>query len=122
MVLKSKSEGIKTFWITNISNKNVSLSDLNLTVPARTSVNLLDPYHYYYTEAQLLQSAKNGSIFKKSDKIKVRKIPPNTIQSPIIDADPNAVLPERTKSIYEIEQKKYEELTFDDDIMAPEKG
>lgn len=59
---------------------NVCLRDLNLTVKAQSHANLLDEKHYNYTLEQLQKSAESGSIFRKSDKIKVRKIPPEYVQ------------------------------------------
>jgi len=101
----------KEYWVTNICNRNVSLSDLNLTIKAFTSVNLLDFKHYSYTLDELEKSRKTGSIFKKRDKIKVREVAPEIIKmdmSYIRDAK----IPTRQRSIYEINEKKYEELDF----------
>jgi leucyl-tRNA synthetase len=58
------------FWITNVSNMNVSLSDLGITVPAGRSWNLLDSKHFKFTLEQLEKSNTSGSIFKKRDKIR----------------------------------------------------
>jgi hypothetical protein len=55
---------------------NVCLSDLAITVPAYRHYNLLDDRHFSYNLEQLEKSAKDGSLFRKSDKIKVRKVPP----------------------------------------------
>jgi len=99
------------YWVTNICNRNVSLADLNLTIKAFTSVNLLDSKHYYYTLEQLEKSKKSGSIFKKRDKIKVREVAPEIIKMdmPYIR---DAIIPSRQRSIYEISEQKYEELDF----------
>lgn len=98
-----------TKWITNISNRNVTLSDLNISVPANSSVNLLDKKHYKLTEEQVNKSITNGSIFKKRDKIFIRKIPPQMIARAKIELFPD-IIPSRTTSIYEIKQEDYEEL------------
>lgn len=108
---------IKVFWITNFSDRNVSLADLNMTVPARSSVNLLDSKHYSFTEEQVLQSATSGSIFKKSHLISVRRVPPQMIPRAQIIIDPHSVLPARSASIYEIKRENYEELDFEDDTL-----
>lgn len=63
------------FWVTNISNKNVSLPDLAFTFPARRSVNLLNN-HFSFTKEQLETSLKAGSLSKRSDVLKIRKITP----------------------------------------------
>ena len=49
------------FWVTNISSTNVSLSDLALTIKARSTVNLLDEKHYNFTLEQLLKSKASVS-------------------------------------------------------------
>lgn len=115
----------KTFWITNISDRNVSLSDLAISVPAMSSVNLLDKRHYGLTEEQVKKSAISGSIYKKGDYriekgmpalIAVRKVPPNipNSQKPMpFCQDP---LPDRGKSILEIKHEEYEELKIDEEI------
>lgn len=109
----------KEFWITNSSNRNVSLSDLYLTVKAYTSVNLLDKKHYYYTWEQILKSVTQGSIFKKRDKIHVRKIPPKLEKKVMLVAS-NSFIPSREKSIFEIKEEKYEELEISDEDFAEE--
>lgn len=110
---------LKTFWITNFSNRNVTLSDLYISVPAMSSVNLLDRKHYSFTEEQVRKSAESGSIFKKRDKIAVRKVPPQMIPRAKIAIDPHAIIPSRTVSIYEIKQEHYEELNVgeDEDVL-----
>ena len=111
----------KTFWITNISNRNVTLADLNISVPRRSSINLLDARHYHFTEEQLEKSAKSGSIFKKSDKIKKRVVPPPIDDKKIIMVDNKAILPPRSTSIYEIKQEHHQELdVFDNELIAEE--
>lgn len=108
-----------TFWITNISSRNVSLADLNLTVKAFTSVNLLDNRHYYYTLEQLQKSAHDGSLAKKGKLIKIRKVEPEHIQVnvPFIQ---ETYIPSRQRSIYDIKEEKYEELNISDEEFANE--
>lgn len=109
----------KDYWVTNISNRNVSLADLSLTIKAYTSVNLLDPRHYYYTFQQLEQSRLNGSIAAKSDKIKVRENAPQFIKTnmPLIK---ETHIQSKTKSVYKINEEKYEELNVSDEQFAEE--
>lgn len=76
----SKKKKEPEFWVSNISDRNVSLSDLALVIRARTHVNLLDSRHYHFTQEQLQLSADSGSLFKKNNLLKVRKlIPPDPI-------------------------------------------
>lgn len=108
----------KEFWITNISNRNVTLSDLNLSVRAYSSVNLLDSKHYHYTEEQLNRSLESGSIFLKKNKIAKRIYAPQTIIKNNIEIDKQSVMPSQSNSIYEIKYEKYDELEVTDDEFA----
>jgi len=103
-----------SFWITNISNRNVSIADLNLTINAYCSVNLLDNKHYDYTLDQLNKSATSGSIAKKKHCLSIRKNEPELIkinvpllQETYISAQP--------RSILEIKDNKYDELKISDE-------
>lgn len=58
-------------WVKNTSKKNVSLRDLNITIPAGKSVNLLDNKHYNFTELQVQKSIESGSIYLKRNMIRV---------------------------------------------------
>lgn len=107
----------KTFWVTNYSNRNVTLSDLYISIGAGTSVNLLDKRHYSFTEEQLLKSQTSGSLFKKQHLVAVRKVPPQMIKKSDITYDPNAILPQRSVSTYEIKQQFYEELDMGDESL-----
>lgn len=98
------------FWVTNISSRNVTLSDLALNIRAFSTVNLMDKKHYKYTLEQLTKSEESGSIFAKSDRIKVRKIPPPRKSMNPIPFIQSSVIPDRTRSIYQVDEKEYEEL------------
>lgn len=110
----------KEFWIINISTRNVSLADLNITINSFNSVNLLSK-HYHLTLEQIESSVKSGSIFKKRDKIKIKgKAPIKEIAKPILE-DKNGVLPNtRTKSIVMTKHEHYEELELSDEQFAEE--
>ena len=97
------------FWVSNISNRNVTLSDLALNVPAFRTVNLLDKKHYKYTLEQLEKSRDSGSIYAKRDKIKVRQVAPEIIQ-PNMPFLKETYIPSRERSILEIKEQHYEEL------------
>jgi hypothetical protein len=110
---------VPSFWITNISERNVSLADLDLTIKALTSVNLLDAKHHTYTRDQLEKSAQSGSIFKKQRLLRVRQIAPilETINMPI---DRDAIIPSRQRSVLDIKENKYEELAITDEQFVEE--
>lgn len=101
------------FWATNVSNMNVSLSDLNLTIKSFSSVNLLDNKHYSFSKEQLIKSAENGSLFKKRNKIFIRKYSPEINKENILFTNTSGV-PSREKSIYIIKEEKYDELNLSD--------
>lgn len=109
-----------TFWVTNISKRNVSLTDLNYDIPALSSVNLLDSRHHYFTRAQLEASATSGSLFKKSDKIKIRKVPPQKARPVLVPFDRETVMEDRSRSAVKVEHIQYDELKISDDEFAKE--
>lgn len=107
------------FWLANISNMNVSLADLDLTVKAYSCINLLDSKHYYYTLEQLQKSAESGSIFKKRNKLVVRKIAPEIFQANIPMLS-ETFIPSRERSVLTIKEETYEELNLSDEQFAQE--
>lgn len=100
----------KTFWISNISNRNVSLSDLNLTIRAFSSVNLLDKKHYHLTEEQIEQSHLKGSLFAKKAILVKRLVAPGVQKDVMIEREINPSIPSRQRSTVEIKIEEYEEL------------
>lgn len=109
----------QSFWVTNTSNRNVSLADLNLTIRALTSVNLLDSRHYQYTLEQLQKSVDSGSLAAKRDKIVVRKNAP-IVEKKTLPFDRETFMPSRERSVFSIKEEYYEELTITDDQYAIE--
>jgi hypothetical protein len=116
MAIKKPDE---TFFVSNISDRNVSLTDLGLSIPARKIVNLLDKKHYYLTKEQLLKSAESGSLFLKRKILIVRKVPPLEIQQEIYPMS-ETIMPSRARSAVVVEDIKYEELSVSDDEFAQE--
>lgn len=80
-------------WITNISQKqDVVISDLRITLRSGQSVNLLAKKKngkpaFNITREQIDRSLSSGTLFKKSNVIKVRKVPPVVFNSRIDIAD-----------------------------------
>jgi len=109
-----KSTSNSTFWVTNRSNRNVTLSDLAINIKAFTSINLLDERYHHYTIQQLEASRLSGSIFKKRDKISVRDIPPPKAEKNSIAIVRDAIFPTKERSLFVITQTEYDELKFDD--------
>jgi hypothetical protein len=110
----------RQFWVTNMSTrKDIRLADLCLTVRRGTSVNLLDKRHYSYTLDQLLASKESGSIFKKSNVIKVRDVPP-VVLTKRLDIDKNRRVLTPIRNNVELETPYYEELDFEEETDAEE--
>ncbi len=110
-----------------MSPMNVTLADLALNIKAFSTVNLLDKKHYSYTLEQLLKSKASGSLFKKRDRISVREVAPPKKKPEVIPFIQSSVIPDRTRSIYQIDDKEYEELRMNqedqkkqDEIYAQE--
>ena len=116
-----KSEVNKEFWITNISKRDITLHVLGVVVRSRTSINLLDSRHYNITVEQVMTSAEKGSLFNKKKEVIIRKSPPtlDTLTFKIA-IDHNSIIPDRTRSIYEIKQEHYDELIVSDEQFADE--
>jgi hypothetical protein len=108
---------VDAFWITNISPMNVSLADLNLTIKAYSSVNLLDKKHYQYTRDQLRKSCDSGSVFKKRNKLVVRKVAPEIIKANVPLAQ-ETFIPSRERSLLSIKEEQYDELNVSDEEFA----
>jgi hypothetical protein len=103
------------FWVSNISPRNVTLSDLALNIKAFSTVNLLDSKHYKYTVEQLIKSKESGSIFKKRDKIVVRNLPPPNDDRNKIQIVFGSIIPDRARSLYNIKEEDYEELRLNEE-------
>ena len=111
-----------TFWVTNKSPRNVTLADLALNIKSFSTVNLLDKRHYNYTLEQLLKSKESGSLFLKKELVAVRETPPLGKKKEQMPIAREAFIPTRTRSIFEIQTKEYDELkiTGDDEKKQDE--
>lgn len=110
-----------TFWITNISERDVSLSDLNISIRAMTSVNLLDAHHYPHLTLEILQKSEQmGSLLKKKDKLKHRQVSPIIEKPKYIPIHLEAFIPSRQHSDLEIKYNTYDELNIvnDEEILS----
>lgn len=110
--MKTKEQ---TFWVTNVSPMNVTLADLALNIKAFSTVNLLDNRHYKYTLEELLKSKESGSLFKKRDRIIVRHVPPPDPEKNKVPVVYGAIIPDRTRSLFQIEEQEYDELKVSED-------
>jgi|SRR5271166_4379416 len=108
------------FWITNLSNRIISLGDLAVHIQPFTTINLLDPSYYHLTRAQVDASRANGSLFARRNVIVERKIAPSAAAPKYIPYDRNAIYPGRKISGVETETVTYEELNISDTTYAEE--
>jgi hypothetical protein len=119
--MKTPVQSTKEFWITNISNKAISLADLGICIYPMRSINLLDKNHYrHITEEQLTKSASSGSLFTKNKYVVVRKVAPGAPMKTIIPLQENAVFQTRQRSAIEFEKISYDELNISDEEYAEE--
>jgi hypothetical protein len=101
------------FWVSNVSDRNVTLTDLAINIRAYSTVNLLDSKHYSLTREQLEKSAGSGSLFLKRRLLKVRKNAPTIIKDDM-PVTHESFLPNRERSILNIKNTQYEELDIVD--------
>lgn len=119
--MKTPVQPTREFWITNISNKAISLADLGIHIYPMRSINLLDKNHYrHITEEQLIKSASSGSLFVKNKYVVVRKVAPGTPMKAYIPVQEDAVFPTRKRSSIDIEKITYDELNVSDEEYAEE--
>src|SRR5690348_12931845 len=112
-----KKQQKRELWITNISKQSINLSDLAINIKPFASINLLDEKHYYFTDEQIENSINSGSIFRRKDKISIRKLAPETMINPM-SINYNSSLPSRKRSSLEIKEEYYEELDLSDEEFA----
>lgn len=105
------------FWVTNFSQRNVSLADLGFTIHKGRSYNLLSS-HFPYTKEQLLLSAESGSLHKKSHMVRIVPGPPQQVVKKIYLSDQPIQI--RKRSAVKIEEVDYEELNVSDEQYAEE--
>lgn len=119
--MKNKRVKIKEFWVINTSKKNVMLSDLYLTIPAGKYYNLLDKKHFYYTEQQLDESLKSGSLYKKQKMIKKCEDKPQFDQfyHPQLQLSKQPMIT-RKRSAVKVKYEDYDELIVSDEKYANE--
>jgi hypothetical protein len=112
------------FWVSNLSDRNVSLRDLGLTIRSRSNVNLLDSRHYSLKKEQLELSAASGSLFAKSKILKVRQVAPEIlIKSGVsLSSMPRFIAQNTCRTGIIVEEQKFEELSIleSDEKMADE--
>jgi hypothetical protein len=108
------------FWATNVSQLNVSLRDLGITIPSKKSVNLLNSKHYSFNKEQLELSATLGSLFAKRDKILVRQTAPEASISTGIQVSkvPRFIAQNMARTKIIVEEVKYAELQISEEEFA----
>jgi hypothetical protein len=115
---------VEELWITNIStDKDVCLGDLRLTIKSGQSINLLatkknGQSKFLFSRKNIDDSISRGSIFKKRDVIKVRKVAPVIFETRLdLEAesiDRSAIVNFKRKSA-EIEVQEFPDLDMTED-------
>lgn len=118
MVIKTNEE----LWVTNISGtQDLSISDLRITIRHGSSINLLatnkrGKFLYNFTKQDIEKSLKDGSLFKKSNLLKVRRISPIVLNHRIDVANSGGRPSSRlNRKATEIETFEYPDLDFEED-------
>lgn len=102
----------------NISNRDVSLSDLNLTIRAKRTINLLDSKHYSFTFEQLQKSLESGSLFKKRHILKFLN---KKIEIPkLLSEKKDIIFPTKHRSTVVVNYYEYKEEENNDDLKIAE--
>ena len=107
-----------SFFVINISDRNVCLSDLAFTIPAGRCYDLLND-HFSFTIDQLKASLKNGSLYRKRDKIKIGKGRPEKAK-PIHKEISKYPIVIRNRSAVKVEEPIFDDLIVSDDDYANE--
>ena len=100
----------KELWVQNISNSDVSLSDLGLKVPVGKSVNVFAA-NPYVTEGQVASSMESGSLYKRLNdhgvlRLVVRKPQENLAAiKKVYEDNTGSAYAKKTKSSVVIESK-----------------
>lgn len=101
-----------SFFITNITNRNITIGDLQMSFKAYTTVNLLDFKHYHFTEQQIIDSFQSGSLYKKRKMFKIVNNLPKKDENKIVNTKVIRFTPPR--SIIKVEDKNFKELNYND--------
>jgi len=115
-LLRESTDNKNSCWVTNLTNRKVVIGDLRWTIKPHTTVDLLDPRHSNLTSEQVEQSRKSGSLAKreKQEILKIRLSEPElNNKSRTIDISKTS-FPFKAKSLVQLEQKKFEELEFEE--------
>lgn len=112
---------MKSFWISNVSKRLISVSDIGILLQPYQSINLLDSRHYSLTEDQIQTSLTTGALSRVKDKVVVRKVPPGIAKmrgGSRLQVEENSEYPSQVRSIIEHKEFNYEDLHITDDEYA----
>jgi len=117
--MASAKKSMKNIWITNVSKRDIHISDLGLVVKSYTSIKILNNPRLRLTPLQVLNSIKSGTIHKKRRYLVIGTNTPNQIvsQTKEISTQP---MPDRSRSLKEIKEETYEELMLSDEDYMQE--
>tara|TARA_Y100000310_G_C20583436_1_gene764153 strand:+ start:338 stop:706 length:369 start_codon:yes stop_codon:yes gene_type:complete len=114
----SKLSDKPAFFVINISDRNVCLSDLALTIPAGRCYDLLND-NFSFTIDQLKASLKEGSLHRKRDKIKIGKGRPQVVEPEQKELSEYPIIT-RNRSAVKVVEPVFDELIFSDEDYANE--
>ena len=98
-------------WIVNLTNTHLSLTDVRVTLPPYSTMDILDYRHSSLTVQEVEKSLESGSLFTAQDKkrIRIRQSQPQALPEKTIELS-QVSFPNKYRSSVVIEEKHYEEL------------
>lgn len=105
----------KSLYIKNISKQDIHLSDLGIIIKSFKTINLYNIHRFHFTEEQINNSIKSGSIFKRKNKIIfIENLESITKSNTYIKTSKDNLLYDKNRSL--IERKKIKIDDLDDDL------
>jgi len=105
-------------WVTNFTKRDILIGDLGVRIPAKGTVDLLDPRHSYLSLERVTYSLEKGSLARRMDpkiqpkQIGVRHGPPQVLPKRVISKS-EVSFPNKDRSLVKIEEKSFPELELD---------
>lgn len=111
---------MEEFWIRNISNRNVCIGDLRLSIPPFVAINLFDTKRYRISKEDIQKSFISGSLSKKKDYIIKINNKLESIHNLNIKLSEIPILHKPRKNVVEVTQEIHDELLISDEDFAKE--
>jgi hypothetical protein len=100
-------------WVSNITKRDIRLSDLGVCIRSKTTLDLLDCYHSYLSVKQVKNSITSGSLGKriKQKALFLRYSEPEAKMPRQVEIS-QVSFPERKRSLIVHKEPEFDELNF----------